>query len=105
VTEIVVVGTRPEIIKLSSVVDALSRQSGVDLRFIHTGQHYDWDMSREFFEELRLPDPTTFLDVGPGPGNMLSRSTATSNATAVFPSPVGSTTSVFDSSADLAIVL
>lgn len=66
-TEIaVVVGTRPEIIKLSSVVDALDRQSGVHLKFVHTGQHYDWNMSNAFLKELDLPEPNIFLEVRSG---------------------------------------
>ena len=52
----VVVGTRPEIIKMAPVVKELERR-GIDFVFIHTGQHYDYEMSRVFLEELGLPNP------------------------------------------------
>jgi len=57
----VVVGTRPEIIKLSSITKELAQTPGVELDLIHTGQHYDWSMSKAFFEELSLPKPKIFL--------------------------------------------
>jgi len=52
----VVVGTRPEIIKMAPVVKELERR---DLHFalIHTGQHYDYQMSKVFIDELELPKP------------------------------------------------
>ncbi|RLG83520.1 MAG: UDP-N-acetylglucosamine 2-epimerase (non-hydrolyzing) [Thermoprotei archaeon] len=52
----VVVGTRPEIIKMAPVVKELERR-GVDFLFIHTGQHYDYELSQVFIEELGLPRP------------------------------------------------
>jgi UDP-N-acetylglucosamine 2-epimerase (non-hydrolysing) len=53
-----VVGTRPEIIKMSPVINALRRRN-VEFCFIITGQHHDYDMSMRFIEELRLPPPTS----------------------------------------------
>ena len=53
---VVVVGTRPEIIKMAPVIKELERR-GVDYTFIHTGQHYDYEMSRVFIEQLELPAP------------------------------------------------
>jgi len=53
---LVVVGTRPEIIKMAPVVRELERR-GVDFVFIHTGQHYDYEMSKVFLDELELPKP------------------------------------------------
>jgi len=53
---VVVVGTRPEIIKMAPVIKELER-CGVDYTFIHTGQHYDYEMSRVFIEQLELPTP------------------------------------------------
>ena len=58
----VVVGTRPEIIKMKPVVDEVKRRH--ELILIHTGQHFDYEMSRAFFEELRMPDPDYYLNVG-----------------------------------------
>jgi UDP-N-acetylglucosamine 2-epimerase (non-hydrolysing) len=52
----VVVGTRPEIVKMAPIVRALKR-SNVPYVFVHCGQHYDYNMSRQFIEELELPLP------------------------------------------------
>jgi len=52
----VVVGTRPEIIKMAPVVRAL-RKSKIPSIFVHCGQHYDYNMSQQFIEELELPMP------------------------------------------------
>ena len=61
----VVVGTRPEIVKMASVVHAL-RSAGADFTLIHTGQHYDRELSARFFEELGLPPPDLNLETGSG---------------------------------------
>ena len=53
---VVVVGTRPEIIKMAPVVKELEK-CGVDFIFIHSGQHYDYEMSQVFIDELGLPKP------------------------------------------------
>jgi len=57
------VGTRPEIIKMAPLIRRAKRR-GLELSFVHTGQHYDWDMSKRFLKELGLPDPDAFLGVG-----------------------------------------
>ena len=49
-----IVGTRPEIIKMSPVIRALKRD---DFVFIHTGQHYDYNLSLQFIKDLDLPKP------------------------------------------------
>jgi len=56
----VVLGTRPEIIKLSHIINLLGPAAWV----IHTGQHYDPNLSAAFFAELSLPEPDLFLEVG-----------------------------------------
>jgi UDP-N-acetylglucosamine 2-epimerase (non-hydrolysing) len=56
----VVLGTRPEIIKLSHIIRLL----GPAAQVIHTGQHYDPNLSASFFAELSLPEPDIFLEVG-----------------------------------------
>ena len=61
----VVVGTRPEIIKMAPIVRELRRRSA-DFFVVHTGQHYDWEMSTVFFEELRLSEPDYYLNVKSG---------------------------------------
>src|SRR4030067_402228 len=52
----VVVGTRPEIIKMAPVVRAL-KKSKIPFLFVHCGQHYDYNMSQQFIEDLELPLP------------------------------------------------
>jgi UDP-N-acetylglucosamine 2-epimerase len=59
-----IVGARPEFIQAAPVSRALRRQHREIL--IHTGQHYDYRMSRVFFEHLQLPDPDIDLEVGSG---------------------------------------
>ena len=52
----VVVGTRPEIVKMAPVIRAL-RDHKIPAIFVHCGQHYDYNMSQQFIEELALPKP------------------------------------------------
>ena len=61
----IILGTRPEIIKMSPVIRELERQE-LDYFILHTGQHYSYSMDRLFFEELDLPEPKYNLDVGSG---------------------------------------
>ncbi len=62
----IVVGTRPEIIKMAPVVRACIAR-GVPYVLLHTGQHYTHDLDGVFFEELGLPVPHHNLSVGSGP--------------------------------------
>ncbi len=59
----VFVGTRPEIIKMQPVVKELKSRSNIDTYYIHTSQHYDYNMSAIFIKELYLPTPDLFLNV------------------------------------------
>ncbi|MHA1722238.1 MAG: non-hydrolyzing UDP-N-acetylglucosamine 2-epimerase [Candidatus Baldrarchaeia archaeon] len=52
----IVVGTRPETIKMAPVIREFE-EKGINFVFIHTGQHYDYNMSRQFIAELGLPEP------------------------------------------------
>ena len=61
----IVLGTRPEIIKMSPVIRACERLN-VDFFILHTGQHYSYSMDRVFFEQLELPEAKYNLDVGSG---------------------------------------
>jgi UDP-N-acetylglucosamine 2-epimerase (non-hydrolysing) len=61
----VVLGTRPEIIKMSPIVRELQRRQ-LDFFILHTGQHYSYEMDRVFFDELSLPSAKYNLDVGSG---------------------------------------
>jgi len=58
----VVIGARPQFIKLSPFIEALSGKA--DLVLIHTGQHYDFEMSEIFFRQLNLPEVDYHLGVG-----------------------------------------
>lgn len=70
----VFVGTRPEIIKMQPIIKELKNRRHIDLIFIHTGQHYDYNMSAIFIKELDLPQPDMFLNVrSNSPGLQLSR--------------------------------
>lgn len=57
-----VVGTRPELVKIRSVLEAAKQ--GCDFYLCHTGQHYDFNMNEVFFKELGIPTPDIFLGVG-----------------------------------------
>lgn len=59
------VGTRPEIIKIQAVIKVIQR-SEHKLVLIHTGQHYDFNMSEIFMDELEFPKPNYFLNVKSG---------------------------------------
>jgi UDP-N-acetylglucosamine 2-epimerase (non-hydrolysing) len=61
----IVIGTRPEIIKLSPVIRECERL-GLDYSIIHTGQHYSYCMDRVFFEQLKLRQSSYNLEVGSG---------------------------------------
>ncbi len=57
-----VVGTRPNIIKLSPIPQFAVTFPHLNFKIIHTGQHYDYNMSQVFFDELELPRPDFFLE-------------------------------------------
>lgn len=58
-----VIGARPQFIKAAVVSRALSASEGMRELIVHTGQHFDNNMSRVFFEELNIPHPTYNLDI------------------------------------------
>lgn len=57
-----VVGTRPEIIRLSRVLTALDQSEAIDHILVHTGQNYDYELNQIFFEDLQIRKPDYFLD-------------------------------------------
>ncbi len=61
----IVLGTRPEIIKMSPVIRELE-EGNTDYFILHTGQHYSYRLDTIFFEQLNLPQPRYNLDVGSG---------------------------------------
>lgn len=73
----IVMGTRPEIIKLSSVIKKCDKY--FDLKIVHTGQNYDYELNKVFFEDLQLRQPDFYLNVvgdnlGQTMGNVISKS-------------------------------
>src|SRR5579859_7657264 len=75
-----IVGARPQFVKLAVICRALAQRAsaGWSHRIIHTGQHYDRELSSIFFEELAIPCPDHDLEVGSGShgvqtGEMLKR--------------------------------
>jgi UDP-N-acetylglucosamine 2-epimerase (non-hydrolysing) len=63
---LLVAGARPNFMKVAPVWRALEAARRFDLTLVHTGQHYDDNMSKIFFDDLRLPRPTAHLGVGSG---------------------------------------
>ncbi len=65
-----IAGARPNFMKIAPIIDALKKEQegGTDLnyRLVHTGQHYDLNMSGSFFEQLGIPDPDINLGAGGG---------------------------------------
>lgn len=61
----IIIGTRPEIIKMSPIIRELAK-SKCHFFILHTGQHYSFNMDRIFFHELELPQPKYNLDIGSG---------------------------------------
>ena len=57
-----VVGTRPEIIRLSRVMASLDHSKAIDHIIVHTGQNYDYELNQIFFEDLGIRKPDFFLN-------------------------------------------
>ena len=60
-----ILGTRPEIIKMAPIIDEISKRS-ISQIVLHTGQHYDKEMSDNFFRDLEIPTPDYNINVGSG---------------------------------------
>jgi UDP-N-acetylglucosamine 2-epimerase (non-hydrolysing) len=61
-----VVGTRPEIIRLSAVIEKLEASEAIDHVLVHTGQNYDYELNEVFFKDFNLKKPDYFLDAAKG---------------------------------------
>lgn len=76
---VTIIGTRPEIIRLSEVIKALDKDEEIEHILVHTGQNYDYELNQIFFEELELRQPDFYLDcpghnLGETIGNVISKS-------------------------------
>ncbi len=61
-----VVGTRPEIIRLSAVINRLEESRAIEHVLVHTGQNYDYELNEVFFRDLNIKKPDYFLDAATG---------------------------------------
>ena len=61
-----IAAARPNFMKIAPLYHALSKESWCRPRIVHTGQHYDANMSDAFFRDLGLPEPAHHLEVGSG---------------------------------------
>ncbi len=68
----IIAGARPNFMKIAPIIHAIEKHNKaegarqIDYRLIHTGQHYDKNMSDTFFEELKIPKPNANLGIGGG---------------------------------------
>ena len=61
-----VVGTRPEIIRLSAVINKLDESDAIEHILVHTGQNYDYELNEVFFNDFKLKKPDYFLNAATG---------------------------------------
>src|SRR5690554_970358 len=66
----IIAGARPNFMKVAPIIDAIGEEqkknTDIDFRLVHTGQHYDKNMSGAFFEQLGIPEPDENLGAGGG---------------------------------------
>lgn len=63
---VLIVGARPNFMKAAPILEALAKFPAIDVSLVHTGQHYDANLSDVFFEELQIRRPDVHLHVGSG---------------------------------------
>jgi UDP-N-acetylglucosamine 2-epimerase (non-hydrolysing) len=61
-----VVGARPNFIKIAPLIKSAKGFSDIKITLVHTGQHYDYNMSKVFFNDLKIPRPDIHLGIGSG---------------------------------------
>ncbi|MEA2108935.1 MAG: UDP-N-acetylglucosamine 2-epimerase (non-hydrolyzing) [Pseudomonadota bacterium] len=61
-----VAGARPNFMKIAPIFHAAAGLDDIECLIVHTGQHYDYEMSQAFFADLQLPEPDFFLEAGSG---------------------------------------
>jgi len=63
---LLIAGARPNFMKIAPIYREALKYNHVQCKIVHTGQHYDYEMSEAFFEDLELPKPDFFLSAGSG---------------------------------------
>ncbi|MFP3982472.1 MAG: non-hydrolyzing UDP-N-acetylglucosamine 2-epimerase [Desulfurivibrionaceae bacterium] len=63
---LLIAGARPNFMKIAPIVRVAGQHPEVECRIVHTGQHYDFEMSQSFFRDLEIPEPDFFLGSGSG---------------------------------------
>ena len=63
---VLIAGARPNFVKIARLREALSGRDGIEVLVVHTGQHYDDEMSAGFFRDLEMDEPERNLGVGSG---------------------------------------
>ena len=63
---LLIAGARPNFMKIAPIYREALKHNQVQCKIVHTGQHYDYEMSEAFFEDLELPKPNFFLNAGSG---------------------------------------
>jgi UDP-N-acetylglucosamine 2-epimerase len=63
---LIIVGARPNFIKVAPLFEEFKKHKKIEPILVHTGQHYDYEMSKVFFQELEIPKPNYNLNIGSG---------------------------------------
>ena len=63
---LLIAGARPNFMKIAPIYREALKYNDVQCKIVHTDQHYDYEMSEAFFEDLELPKPDFFLSAGSG---------------------------------------
>jgi UDP-N-acetylglucosamine 2-epimerase (non-hydrolysing) len=63
---LLIAGARPNFMKIAPIYRESLKHDGVQCQVVHTGQHYDYEMSQAFFDDLEIPRPDFFLEAGSG---------------------------------------
>jgi UDP-N-acetylglucosamine 2-epimerase (non-hydrolysing) len=63
---LICVGTRPNLIKITQFDRLLNQHTDIEYKLLHTGQHYDYNMSKVFFDQLGIKEPDVFLNINQG---------------------------------------
>ncbi len=61
-----IVGARPNFVKIAPIIKEFEKHPEITNYLVHTGQHYDFELSKQFFEDLYIPEPDLNLEVGSG---------------------------------------